>query len=392
MRNLHGAIAALKEAARLDIRRAEYHHALGVAYEMCGDSPRAERAFRTALALSPDVEATVHALSIVLLEQEQSNNALEVLRPYVESHPSDVEGRDLLAKAYFDAGKYAYARAQLQSRLEAAGEKMQDEERARVLTNIASTLLREGKTGPAEIALNRAIELAPQASSIPYQNLAHIWVGAEQWERAVDTLQHAKRLFPDQQLLRRFLAGVFARLDKYEVAIAELKPLYDQGIAEPETSSALGSFYEWVGDYDSALRLMTEAYDKSPKAPGIINNLAYTHLMAGNVEAARKVLASMPRSVEPHVELVATQGLLRLWEGDRAQGKQLYERAEQMASKAGNRSLVRRVRQKKHLELAKDSVRRGDLPAARLEIARGLSIRPDAHSFKAKLEELLRRL
>jgi hypothetical protein len=114
--------------------------------------------------------------------------------------------------------------------------------------------------------------------------------------------------------------------------------------------------------------------------------------MAGNVEAARKVLASMPRSVEPHVELVATQGLLRLWEGDRAQGKQLYERAEQMASKAGNRSLVRRVRQKKHLELAKDSVRRGDLPAARLEIARGLSIRPDAHSFKAKLEELLRRL
>jgi Flp pilus assembly protein TadD len=390
--NPHAAIAALKEAARLNVRRAEYHHALGVAYEVAGESRRAERAFRTALALSPEVEATVHALSIVLLKQGQPDNALELLRPFVESHPSDANGRDLLAKAYYDVRKYAHARTQLQIRLEIAGGEMSDEERARVLTNIAATLLQDGKGGPAETALNRAIELAPNWSSIPYENLAHVWVQSEQWDKAVHTLEHAKRLFPAQQSLRRFLAGVYARLDRYDEAIAELTPLYELGIAEPETSSALGTFYEWTGDYDSAIRLQTEAYDRSPKEPAIINNLAYTYLMAGNVEAARGVLESMPKSAEPHVELVATQGLLRLWEGDRAQGKLLYERAEQMASKAGNRNLARRVRQKKYLELAKDSLRRGDLAAARLEIARGLSIRPDSNSFRVKLEDLLSKL
>src|ERR1035441_7364543 len=40
--NPHGAISALKEAARIDVHRAEFHHALGVAYVMAGDLRSAE--------------------------------------------------------------------------------------------------------------------------------------------------------------------------------------------------------------------------------------------------------------------------------------------------------------------------------------------------------------
>jgi hypothetical protein len=84
--------------------------------------------------------------------------------------------------------------------------------------------------------------------------------------------------------------------------------------------------------------------------------------------------------------------LLRLWEGDRAQAKLFYARAEQKAATAGDRNLARRIRQKMYLELAKDSVRRGDCMGARLEISRGLSIRPSIGSFKTKLQELLDKL
>ena len=226
--------------------------------------------------------------------------------------------------------------------------------------------------------------------STPYEYLARIRVRAEEWDKAKGILENAKLLFPDQQSLRRLLAGVYVLVDAYDLAVAELRPPYDRGIAEPETYSLLGSLYEWTGDYGSALRVLTEAYARYPKTLAVINNLAYTYLMAGQVDDARRVLRSSPRSAEPHAELVATQGLLRIWEGDRAQGRLLYERAEEMASSSGNRDLARKVRQKMYLELAKDSIRRGDVAGGRLEIDRGLAIRVGAVSFKAKLEELRR--
>jgi tetratricopeptide (TPR) repeat protein len=392
MGNVHGAISALKEAARIDVRRSAFHHALGVAYAIAGDLKHAERYFRAALALSPDTPAGIYAISNVLLKRGQPASALELLRPYVETHPSDVLGRDLLAWTYFDLHKYGHARAQLEVGQQIAGEKMPSEERARFLTNIAGTLLREEKVGPAEATLYRAIELAPRWSSTPYENLALLRFRTQQWEKAIEVLESAKRLFPNQQSVRRLLAATHAQLDKHDLAISELRPLYQDGTAEAETSCALGSLYEWIGDYDSAISVLTEAHAQFPKTPGLINNLAYTYLMVGQVDAARSILSSLPRSVEPHAELIATQGLLRLWEGDRAQGRLFYEKAAQVASASGDRNLARRVRQKMYLELAKDSLRRDDAVGARLEIAKGLSIRPDANSFKAKLKELLAKL
>jgi Flp pilus assembly protein TadD len=389
MGNVHGAISALRESARVEVRRSEFHHALGVAYVMTGDFRRAERALRTALALSPENEATVHALCNVLLTNRQFAEALEILRPHVESRPTDTRGRELLAQSYIGLGRYTQARAQLVAVMEMMGDNMSVEERARFRTNIATTFLLDGKDGSAESELVRAVELAPHWSPAPYEHLARIQARAEQWNRAKETLEHAKQLFPGKQSVRRFLAGVFAHLDRYDLAIAELQPIYAKGIAEPETCSVLGALFEWIGDYDSALRVLTEAHGKFPKTPEIINNLGYTYLMIGQVEAARTVLSSWPRSTKPHAELIATQGLLRLWEGDRAQAKLFYARAEQEAATAGDRDLAKRVRQKMYLELAKDSVRRGNLTGARLEISRGLSIRPDISSFREKLQELL---
>jgi Flp pilus assembly protein TadD len=392
MGNVHGAISALKEAARVEVHKGEFHHALGVAYAMTGDFGRAERALRTALILAPGAEVTVHALCNVLLTEKQPSEALEILRPHIELRPTDAHGLELLAQAYIGLGRYAQARAKLLAVLDMAGDNISVEERARFLTNIATTFLLEGKDSSAESNLVRAIELAPHWSPAPYEGLARLQARGEQWNKARETLEQARALFHDSQSVRRFLAGVLAHLDRYDLAIAELQTVYVEGSAEAKTCSLLGTLFEWTGDYDSALRVLTDANGTFPKTPEIVNNLAYTYLMIGQVEAARIVLSSWPRSSEPQAELIATQGLLRLWEGDRAQAKLFYARAEQKAATAGDRNLVRRIRQKMYLELAKDSVRRGDCMGARLEISRGLSIRPSIGSFKTKLQELLDKL
>ncbi len=387
--NVHGAISALREAARLDVRRAPLHHTLGVAYVMGEDLDRAERAFRMALAFSPETEPTIHGLCEVLLRQKRASAALDILKQHLLSHPEDATARELLARAYIDLGQHSRGRAQLEVALQTAGENMPNAEKARFFTNIATTFLHGGKNGAAENQLKRAIEIEPRWSSIPYEILAALSFRLNDFEKSREILEHARGLFPDRQTVRRSLSALYARLDRYDLAIAELHVFWEQGTADDETGSLLGSLYEWTEDYQNALRVLKETWNRSPKSPKLINNLAYTYLEVGRAGDARRVLANLPRGTEPHPELVATQGLLRLWEGDRAQAELFYEKAERMASQAGDRNLARRIRQKMYLELAKDSIRKGDISTARAEINRGLLTRVEAYSFRSKLQQLL---
>ena len=112
--------------------------------------------------------------------------------------------------------------------------------------------------------------------------------------------------------------------------------------------------------------------------------------MLGHVEKARTVLNSLPRSVEPHIQLTATLGLLRLLEGDREDSKRLYEKAESLARESGKKDLSKQIRQKMYLELARAASRKGDLTLARAEATRGIAVRPPvAFSYRRQLEELL---
>jgi tetratricopeptide (TPR) repeat protein len=387
--NIHGSIAAFREAGRLDVRTTVFHHALGVAYAVAGDYSRAERWFRTALALAPDTEGSVHALGRVLLTQGRAVAAFEMLKGYVELHPDDAQGRELFARTCVELGKHANARAQLSHILHAGGEALPAKEKARLVANIGVAFFFEGNNTAGEAEVRRALEIDPGASPIPYENLGRVYVREDRLQEAARLLERAKELFPKRQSVRTLLSVAYARLDRFDVAISELLPFWEQGIADANTYSMLGSLYDWIGDVDSALRVAAEANERFPRKPGLMNNLAYMHLMVGQVEEARLVLHSLPRSVKPHVELVATQGLLRLWEGDCEGGKRLYQKAQAMAREAGQLDLAKRVREKMHLELARASARKGDVVAARIEISRGLSVRPARYSYRRKLEELL---
>jgi tetratricopeptide (TPR) repeat protein len=386
--NPHGAVAALRDATKLGVRTSAYHHALAVAYAMGGDYARAERSFKTALALSPDVNYIVHGLSEVFLEQGKSEDVVGLLKPYVDRHEDDITGRELLARAYVRLSKYGTARSLLKSTLDKFHDRLTVSERSRFLTNIAITLLADGLMPSAEGELKRAIELNPEWSHIPYETLGRAYLGAERFEDAVYILRRAKTLFPTQQSVRILLSQAYSVLDLFDKAIGELLPFCDAGTAEAETSSMLGSLYDWNGDYDSALCVLKNSFECFPTNLGVINNLAYSYLMLGQVKEARAVLSSMPLSAKPHVELIATQGLLRLLEGNRVEGARLYQKAQNLARDSGRHELVKRVRQKMHLEFARVAAKSGDVETALREIKRGLALRLTGQSYRKHLEEL----
>ena len=164
------------------------------------------------------------------------------------------------------------------------------------------------------------------------------------------------------------------------------------GNATRDTYAHLGWLYSWLGDFDKALSVAKAGSERYPRVPGLINNLAYVYLELGRVSEARAALESIRRPTELHAEMIATHGLLRLWEGDFNGARELYKRAAQKASESGNKELARKVRQKLHLELAKAFVRRGDFRSAKEEIQRGLAVRVAVLSYDDHLKQLARSL
>jgi len=382
------AIRELRAATRLDVRRAVFHQALGVAYALGEDYVRAERSFRAAFTLSPSSPAITYGLCRALIRLSKADEAAGILKPLVERHPDDLEARRLLALSYLELQKYANARSQLEAILTGFGGLLSAEERARISGDIAATFLFERNLDEAEPRLRRAIEIDPRASALPYENLARLHMWRNEPVEALAVLNRAADTFPERQMTRALMSSVYARLDRFADAIAVLRPLYESGNAIVEVYAGLSWAYSWTGDLDSALEVSKPGYSRFRKVPGMVNNLAYTYLRLGQVAEARSVLKSLPRHAELGVELTATRGLLRLWEQDLEDARELYLRASEMASQAGDRDLARRVRQKMHLELARFFVRTGDTHAARRELRRGMAVRVEGLSYTRHLEQM----
>jgi Flp pilus assembly protein TadD len=387
--NIHKAITSLRVATHLDVRNPVYHHNLGVAYALAEEYERAEREFRMSLALSPNSAESVRGLGVVLLARLATRQTIDLLQPYVESHEQDNRARQTLARAYIAAGRHSLGRSSLKHVLNHSGENLDLLTRVSLINDLGLSFMVEGKPEEAEITLKRAIELGPDVSSVPYENLARTYLFyLDRPESAIGILQRAKELFPQAQITRILLARAFTGLDHEDWGVAELEPFWRDGIASRQTYASLGSLYAKSGNLDRALEVLAEGFAKYPKDADVINNLAYSYLLCGRLRDAKSVLATLPKTQELTPYLTATFGLLRLWEGHEKPGRQLYEDAQRLASEKGDRSLVRQIRQKMHLELAKFYARIGNRESAQAETEFGIKEGAFPHSFMKELLEV----
>ena len=164
---------------------------------------------------------------------------------------------------------------------------------------------------------------------------------------------------------------------------------------EPSSTSyaLLGWFLaDFKSDPKAAARVLSEGIRIYPDSAKIINNLAYALLTEGYTKEARNVLMSFDRSndipLEDDIALIATWGLLHLWEGEFAIGKRHYEKAAEMARESPVPNLPAIVHQKMHLELARASVRSGDIQQAKISVSRGLSIKSGREVYQRDLIKL----
>jgi len=393
----HEAIKHLRFAARTEVRSPAIHQALGVAYVMAGDTRGAVRSFKTALTLAPDMKEAVHALANVLLQHGNIESLIELLAAYLEKRPDDVTAREILAEAYSQDKQYAPARLQLTTALRHVHESDR-KLRAKLLNNVGSCFDRQGDSEKAAQWIERSIAVDPAFDAVPYLNLARLHLRNRQFVQAWRILESCKELFPENHETPEVQALVLVEQKRYDEAIELLRDEVATGKAIPGSYGDLGWYLtDFRHNLDEARKIMYEGLKRYPKAPNIINNLAYALLMEGHPGEAREVLMSLridekKARLEDKVALTATWGLLHLWEEDLAEGKHYYELAEEMAHESPRTDLSATVRQKMHLELAKAFLRHRDYALARTEIARGLAIRKGREVYEDELASLRERV
>ena len=372
------AIAQLKAATRLDPYSPVFQRGLGVVYAVHGDLKRAVRAFKTSLALDPYAVESVCGLAKILIEQGDAESVIQLLSDYLSGRGDDRVVQELLAQAYRTQQQFVEMRRHLLQALRSLeGDESPEAvtERARLMNNVGVACLSHNDLGMAEQWFRKSLNLVPHPAA--FQNLHEVCLklnDANSVRRVIDQWLENCPQDDDVQVLA---AVNHAEDGDRERGIRELRELIERGVVTPRVFSALGALLsDDEGRLDEALVVVREAHERCPEETGILNNLAYVHLMRGEPSEAHKVLKNV--NVEDRknsVYLTATWGLLKLWEGDLSEAVESYNSAAQLARSLGRRRLAQTARQKMHLELARHYLRVGDRPKAAIEARKGLLIR-----------------
>ena len=390
MRRNRDAIANLRKATRLDNRSPTLQRGLGVAYASCGDLARAIRSLRVSLVLDPGAPETVHALGRVLMQHGDTESAVYLLTSFVDRNPGDRVGQELLAQGYKKQDEHRAVRRHLQRALEGLeGDDSAESaiERARLMNNIGVACASFGALSEAERWYGKALETAPHP--ISFRNLFGIYSERQETQAARRVLNRWLEVFPDDDEGALRLAIQRTETDDAARGLSELRRLTKSVGVSARAYAALGYVLsDSLPEMDTAIEILEEGYEQFPRDTAIANNLAYVYLMSDMASEARRVLEQIGREdVESSVYLIATWGLLLLWEGNLADARRHYDQAVALAKQKGLNILAQTARQKMHLELARYYLRVDNPQLAGSEIREGLAIRG-----KKRYQEDLRQL
>jgi tetratricopeptide (TPR) repeat protein len=395
------AISTLRLATHLEVRTPALYEALGAAYSVEEDFSRAAMAFKTTLSLKPWAPHAIHGLANALLELKQNDEASTLLVGYLEKSPKDHAAKQLLARAYAGRRQFRSAIAQLTQVWSDTDEPGPTVAMRTILANnIGAYYLDNGEISQAEQWFSRAISIGPNVTPIPFNNLARVSLKNGMPDVAFELLRTSKKRFGDN-LDTIFMLGVcYEKVGLYDEGIAQLQGAVDSGNATSEIYSVLSAlFCEGKGDYQTGLRIAKEAFRKFRNHDGIANLLAYMYLLTGDADSARPLIEAHREKDEEQwshpttrITLTATDGLLRIVEGDLKEGARLYKKAERLCLQMGYKELARCVLQKMHLELARAYVRNRNFESAKQQVREGLAIRGGRLAYEQHLQVLEKQL
>ena len=281
---LDKAVAALREAIRLQPDLAYAHANLGVALMRQGKLDEAIAEYREAIRLRPDDSPTRFNLGIALGRQGKVDEAIVEYREAIRIQPDHAYAHSNLGLALLAQGKVDEAIVELRE----ATRLKPDFAHA----NLGNALRRQGKVDEAIAEYREAIRLDPD-DHIGHYNLGDILRSQGKLDEAIAEYREAIRLRPDYAYAHSNLGLALLAQGKVDEAIAAHREALRHN-SDPNFHNIPNNL-AWAlalapdrppRDYDEAAALARKAIDLEPKEGISYNTLALAEYRRGRWDDA----------------------------------------------------------------------------------------------------------
>lgn len=253
------AIELLTRAAS-NTESPDLYDLLGDAYSEAKDYPKAEAAYRQAVAGDPDDPGHRHGLAQTLMSQDKYAEALEQFNKLAELEPGTSENFLRAAQLHRRLGQFDQAEASLSRAKQLAPGSLE------ILYNEALLDEDQGHYDEAVKVLTDAIagiksqtggDGNPSALAILYEQLGHAYEAQRNFPAAIATFDEMGKLNPDSQKRARILAiDTFRESHDIDRAIAETKKALAESPDSPELTVTLAMLYGEKSDTATAKQLL----------------------------------------------------------------------------------------------------------------------------------------
>lgn len=367
------AIRSFRVAAEEKGGSSVLHANLAIAHYCLGQSSKAIKELRTAIAINPLNENAVAFFADLLTANERAGEAIGTLETFLKYEQKSVAIWDRLARAYYLTGQYRRALESLQHQASLKDDPM-------VWNNIGLVNIKLSNSSKAKEYFVLAIKRAQEASGdayLPVSNLLTLLLDERHYDAAYELSKnlvtfarsdwgkdkflsriYVKYLFALTGKEQRVEAADKARLMlKYEIADPEVEIdillylIYHLTIYDPSKSEAMARIQQLLAKVHGSQNLREKIVVRS------LNNAMFSLLHFDQIVAAESISARLLADVHRDPFVTATFGLLNIKKGKLDRGRLLYEKAVTLAT---DRQFKHKIKQRMNLELGKAYLSRGE--------------------------------
>lgn len=246
-----------------------------------GRSADAEKAFREAVKLAPNLADAHLDLGLVLGREGKQEDAIASLRRSIELDPR-------LASAHMFLGVFLYQANRQEEAIEALNQDLVlDPKNGETLTWLGIVELAAGHPERAVGPLDRAAEITPNdLNLLEYRGKAHNLV-------ARDSYAKMAQISPNSWQVHKVRAELYAEEEKHGDAIKEYEAAIQQEQRNPDLYEGLGDQYRQINELDAAQKAYARELDLSPQNPIAMYNLGSIDIDKGDHAAGVPLLEAM---------------------------------------------------------------------------------------------------
>jgi tetratricopeptide (TPR) repeat protein len=306
-------------------RSAKLYSALGAAYEQRKDYKSAIDAYRHAIVLDRDNLDAIRGLAENLLNDGQSEAALEQYKVIADANPEDAQTYVRIAEIYRRQAKYDQALENLkkadtlvpdtmdvpynmaavyqaQGRYDDAvkllqdllkkteksetGSSQADRNNRAIFVERLGMIYRDQENYTAAVdTFRKMLPLGDENARSGYQEIIDTYRDAKQWPQATAAAKEAVQKMPDDRDLRMVLDSQLADTGEVDTALADVRGMLKGGQEDRDIYLRLGIMYMRVKRWQQAEESLAKAEQMSTKA----DDKAYVWFLRGDFYQRQKL-------------------------------------------------------------------------------------------------------